>query len=215
MATSKDFRYGGRVALQEQKEMFDVLVSAITDIGYWRWWDEHLPESIQLEFGGVQIFDPPKDETKPPSSLLAIRCVSPSLVSFLTRKGSTNLPNDWPQKLRQDQLEPFHFSHEGPFVLGNGVALDSVLGEVESTIKHFTTESKDSVIKMAFFAGPAGVLIEAKSIRLFLMTGEISLQQAVDMHKAWWTYWKDYWKRRETDKAYPHDPLCEVTIPAG
>lgn len=32
-----------------------ILESAITDVGYWRWWTSDLPNSIQLEFGGAQI----------------------------------------------------------------------------------------------------------------------------------------------------------------
>ena len=33
------------------------------------------------------------------------------------------------------------------------------------------------------------------------------------LSKKWWEYWKDYWKKRETNDAYEKDYACEVTIP--
>ncbi len=207
------FYYVARRATTKQP-LLQVLVFAITDIGCWRWWEHQLPDGIQLEFGGVQVYIPPEDKTRAPSSVLAIRLVRPSRVYFLTRKGAS-LPSDWPELIRKDQLDAFSFSYEDPFLLGASVPIEKVLADPDSIIEQFRSESNSSEITLAFWAGSAGVCIEAESIRLFLMSGEISLPQAAELHQAWWRYWKDYWKKQDTDEAYPYDSLCEITIPAG
>ncbi len=39
-----------------KKETMDILSTAISDVGYWRWWDT-TSDIAQIEFGGVELFD--------------------------------------------------------------------------------------------------------------------------------------------------------------
>lgn len=34
-----------------------------------------------------------------------------------------------------------------------------------------------------------------------------------ERHKLWWIFWRDYWKKRNSDEPYNRDYACEVTIP--
>jgi len=193
---------------------YSILASAISDVGYWRWWSGNLPESIQLEFGGVQLYVPPEDKSKPPSSLLALRFIRPTHVSFIQSNDFAGLPPDWPQQLHEDKIEPFSISHED-FALGDDAAVAQIVLQKKSEIIHFNDGSGGREVKFAFWAGEIGVHIEAAELRLFLMTGEIDLSTFASMNSAWWTYWQDYWKKRDTAEAFPKDFACEVTIPTG
>jgi hypothetical protein len=51
------------------REAFEILEDAITECGYWRWWMANLPASFQVEFGGVQLFQPPPEVSRSPSGI--------------------------------------------------------------------------------------------------------------------------------------------------
>ena len=54
------------------KEVKEILCKAISDCGYWMWWD--LSEGCaQAEFGGVLLYDEAKEEKEPRSGHIAIR----------------------------------------------------------------------------------------------------------------------------------------------
>jgi hypothetical protein len=192
---------------------YAILVSAISDVGYWSWWSEKLPAMFQLEFGGAQIHVPPEDRTKPPSSLLALRFLRPALVSFIRRsEDGGNLPADWARQLKEDKIEPFRISHD-EFALGDDALFGEVIAQTAIEIVHFTDESGGKEVKLAFWAGPVGMRIEAAEVRPVLMTGEIELSTVASLHSAWWSYWGDYWSKRDTAEPFPKDFACEVTIP--
>src|SRR5262245_28581037 len=91
----------------------DVLSEAISDVGYWRWWSAQFPEFIQLEFGGTQLWNPPEQEGKPPSGLIALRFTNPVSVSFLThRDAPSDFPQNWAELLGNDTLEPITITYD-------------------------------------------------------------------------------------------------------
>jgi hypothetical protein len=192
---------------------YSTLISAISDVGYWRWWSEGLPELFQLEFGGVQIYVPPQDKAKPPTGLLALRFFGPSLVSFIRRTAAADdLPPDWPRELKEENIAPFGVSHD-QFALDDETLLRQVLDQVVDEQIHFSNGSGSKDVRFAFWAGAVGVKIEAAEVRPVLMTGEVSLSTIESLHGDWWAYWRDYWKKRGTAAAFPKDFACEVTIP--
>ena len=65
-----------------EKSVKDVLATAISDIGYWRWWDT-ARDIVQLEFGGVELFDVSKTENAARSSVIALRFTGNSFIAFL------------------------------------------------------------------------------------------------------------------------------------
>jgi hypothetical protein len=54
-------------------EHLKILESAISDVGCWTWWTTNLPEAFQVEFSGVQLWNPPNGEGKAPSGQIALR----------------------------------------------------------------------------------------------------------------------------------------------
>jgi hypothetical protein len=58
-----------------------------------------------------------------------------------------------------------------------------------------------------------GAIVRAEQFELVDMRGTIPLDQAPEMSRRWWSYWKDYWRVRGTKDAMPRDYACEVTIP--
>lgn len=192
---------------------YSTLVSAISDVGYWRLWSERLPELFQLEFGGVQIYDPPQDKTQPPSSLVALRFLRPSHVGFIRRKSDADsLPPDWPHRLKEEKIDPFGISYD-QFALGDESLFSEVVDQTESEIVHFTDQSGGKEVRLAFWAGVAGMRIEAAEVRPVLMSGEVQLSTIASLHGDWWSYWREYWKKRDTPEAFPKNFACEVTIP--
>jgi hypothetical protein len=67
--------------------------------------------------------------------------------------------------------------------------------------------------RIAFWAGAAGALIAAEEMEILVNTAPASLDEVERMHRAWFDYWKQYWKRRGRTDALPTDWTCEVTIP--
>lgn len=191
---------------------YSILTSAISDVGYWRWWAESLPEFFQLEFGGVQIHAPAEDKTRPPSSLLALRFYRPSKVSFIRRTGSSDLPSDWPQQLKEDKIDAFTISYD-QFAVENDVLFNEVVSQIAEEQVHFNDAAGGNDLKFAFWAGAVGMRIEAAELRPVLMSGETELSVIASMHDAWWSYWRRYWELRDTAEAMPKDYACEVTIP--
>lgn len=191
---------------------YSTLVSAIADVGYWRWWTERLPGLFQLEFGGVQIYSPPATEAVAPSSLLALRFLNPSRISFLTRAAGDSPSPEWPHLLQSDQINPPSVSHD-QFALNDDRLFDEVLSQVQNEVLHFSSDLGGTEVRLAFWAGEVGIRIEAAELRPVLMSGEVDLATIVSMHGDWWSYWKEYWAKRGTSKALPSDYACEVTIP--
>jgi hypothetical protein len=90
----------------------EVLEEAISDVGYWSWWDAALPKVFQVEFGGTQLWSPSHASDQPPSGQVALRFVKPSFVAFLTRLiRAEGIPSDWSKKLHRDEIEPFGISY--------------------------------------------------------------------------------------------------------
>jgi len=191
-----------------------VIVSAITDVGMWRWWTAEFPNLVQLEFGGVQIYEPPDDPTKPPLCMVAMRFRRPKVVAFMRRGEDTDaLPADWHTLLHDDAIEALSLSFE-KFALDDADAIAAILEERTSEVEVFRNDALEgAVIQVAFWAGPAGVRIEAAEVELVTMKGKLTPAEFAELHGDWWTYWKDYWKKRDTPDALPKSFACEVTIP--
>jgi hypothetical protein len=81
---------------------FRALEAAITDVGYWCTWTADLPESVEIEFGGVQLanINSGSDVPRPVQSLV-LRFNRPSCAVFINRQ------NEWlPVLIRRGDLEP-------------------------------------------------------------------------------------------------------------
>lgn len=197
-------------------EHLPALESAISCAGYWRWWTAILPAAFQVEFGGVQLWNPPSGEGQPPSSLVALQFRNPRLVYFLTF--ADDVTADWPDQLQRDELEPPTVDHEA-FTLtapdlcgqlvGKALAVRALVGEPGVTPLPSARE-----VFLGFEAGPFGLVVAAESLGVFNHHGELDAQAVLAGLRRWWEYWQEYWRRKDTPNPMPQDYVCEVNIPA-
>ena len=192
-----------------------ILEEAISDVGYWRWWTEALPDLFQVEFGGVQLHFPPPSPDQPPNSVVALRFYRPSVVAFLTSSKAVSIAPGWRIALHNDQLEPFSVDPER-FTLTSELALQRVAADCDieyilgSDLAHSPMTNKSF---LAFRAQEVGLIVRAEDMKIITVVGESTAEQ---VHKAagdWWTYWREYWRLRGSASPMPKDYACEVTIP--
>lgn len=201
-------------------DYLDILARAISDVGYWRWWEAHLPHGFQVEFGGAQLWNPPQREGLPPSGIVALRFTDPVAVGFLTHKRAPDdFPPDWPELLHNDSIEPLSLDYDR-FGFNDSELIDEILSEAKDVQMRFgpgvgSRELVDAKISLAFWAGPAGLIVAAQGLTVLSFQGEIKPEEIERKYEQWWEYWKEYWRLRDTDRALPKDYACEVTIPAA
>jgi hypothetical protein len=194
-------------------EAFEILKEAITDCGYWRWWTATLPDSFQIEFGGVQLHEPPLRASRSPSSIFALRFVRPVQVEFLDF--AKDVENDWFSKLRADKLQPPRLGRDD-FFLGESVQAAQLRHQAVRAHVHFSSLGSDSRVHLAFRAGRGfGLFVAAESVRLLSHNGELTLSSVARLHDDWWKYWRRYWDVKDTPDHMPRDATCEACIPAG
>ena len=191
------------------------LEEAISDVGYWRWWAEALPEIFQVEFGGVQLHFPPADSDHPPNSVVALRFFEPTVVAFLTEEGAKHVDEDWRLALHEDRVEPFSVDHE-LFTLTSEDKLREIVSGCRIEYAYgseLVTSATDNSVFLGFRAQRVGFVVRAKRMTVVAQPGELDPDQIVTAAGDWWEYWREYWRRRETDAPLPKDYACEVTIP--
>ena len=196
---------------EQQKQ---ALLGAVCD-GFWAWWAEALPEVLQVEFSGVQLWIPPRAPDRPPGGRLAIRFEDPACVGFLAR--SAALADDWPREMSADELEPFAMSGE-EVVLGDATGIREVLKRARRIDRVFGAEPEDfdwesAPAKMGFWAGSAGLVVAAAKLQVVTHEGDLDHELLPDLHTRWWAYHREYWERKDGPDPLPYDVLCEITIP--
>jgi hypothetical protein len=192
-----------------------LLEEAISDVGYWRWWTEALPDLFQVEFGGVQLHFAPASPEVAPNSVVALRFRQPTLVAFLTSKEPESVKLDWRLELHEDRIEPFGVSHE-LFTLTSEEVLQSVVAgcNIEYLVGTDLAQSaRTSPVLLAFRAGEVGLVVRAASFSVIAVPGELTPEQIAKAAGDWWEYWREYWRRKDSATPMPKDYACEVTIP--
>lgn len=195
------------------REAFDILEDAITDCGCWRWWTGKLPDSFQVEFGGVQLFQQPPEASRPPSAIYALRFMQPRKVEFLDF--AAGVEKDWFSLMQADKLRPPSLGRD-QFYLGDAIRAEQLRRQAVHAHLHFTSPDAGGQVYLAFRAGQSfGLFVAAESVRLLSHTGEIALSSVARLNGDWWDYWRRYWKLKDTPDEMPRDDACEVCIPAG
>ncbi|TDR20474.1 hypothetical protein [Marinicella litoralis] len=191
-----------------------ILEDAISDVGYWRYWFSE-KEMFQIEFGGTQLHNSPQEENSPPSGILALRFVKPSSVVAIVRGEEEDF--EWFDKLSKDEIEPFTVSYEEFTLTDSSLAQEIIQGAKKKKEISCSNEQlpKKGGFYLAFWSGDVGMAIHAEHVQALSHDGELSPELIKEKNSKWWTYWREYWDRRDTDAAMPQDYACEVTIPAG
>jgi hypothetical protein len=212
-------------------DALSLLAVAIADVGWWWSWRQS-QECFDVLFGGTQLWTPPSEEGWPPPGAIALSFQRPKSVSFLTHRDAaaqsccapagaigypTHLGEDWPALLRRGALPGvLHFSgHCLTFadrslqrqVLSEASRIDTVVGRAPGAEEFF-----DLPAWMAFWAGPAGLVVGAERMVILDRGQEVPLDRVAERSRHWWRYWKEYWRRKGTERALPEDYACERTI---
>lgn len=158
--------------------------------------------------------NPPTEQDGPPSGVLALRFVNPTVIAFLTSPDA-ELPADWRTALHEDRIGPFGVNHDA-FTLQSEERFRDAIADYKSECILGTEAdlmSDAAPVKSAFRAESVGLAIRAQKLTLISSSGEISQEQIHQASEKWWSYWREYWNRRDTDAPLPKDYACEVTIP--
>src|SRR5689334_18424014 len=117
------------------RETFDILEDAIIDCGYWRWWTANLPDSFQVEFGGVQLFQPSLETSRCPSSIYAFRFMRPQKVEFL--EFAADVEKNWFSLMQADKLSPPSLDRD-LFFLGEAARAEQLRRQAVHSHLHFS-----------------------------------------------------------------------------
>lgn len=198
-------------------DSLEILADAVSDLGYWSWWAEKLPDSFQIEFGGTQLYFPPQSPDRPPQTRIAVQFKQPTSVSFISRQHDLDDKFEWAQQLHEDKIEPPSCSH-GEFTFTDTELMSDMLKQMsnhktihgyEPSISKFFNEP----FHLIFWCGNVELAIASKEIVLLSHAGEVPVSDIAELNKKWWEYWRTYWDKKDTEDPLPKDYACEVTIP--
>ncbi|NUN50581.1 MAG: hypothetical protein HUU15_17355 [Candidatus Brocadiae bacterium] len=196
-----------------------ILSAAISDSGAWRWWAAEFPATVQIEFDGVQLWQPPPSSRVPPPSAIALRFHNARSLNFLTRRDAWTLPEDWPRRLGEERLPPLPVWHTG-FRFNDRTWLATILREAGHVVTRLGERAESPAVTaapvfLAFGAGGAACIVAAESLSLHSWHGELRLDEVPDREARWRAYWREYWQKRGTKEALPPDPTAEKQIPSA
>jgi len=191
-----------------EKATIDILATAISDVGYWRWWVVE-NDTCQLEFGGVQLLNGDLLCKESKSAVIALQYRKNDFLVFYDKLSDT----DWYKKLQNDKINPFVVDYDF-FIFNDFGAKNEIENEYKNkhTIKEINNIGQIKNV-LIFKAGQVAVIIGGDEFRVIDQEDIVSEEKIVERNKLWWSFWKDYWQKRETTEAYNKDYVCEVTIP--
>lgn len=197
---------------------YEILASAIADVGYWSWWAAKIPDFVQIEFGWTQLWSSPIQVGAPPTNQIALKFKAPQSIVFLTHKNAPHdFPKNWPDLLHEDKLEAPSIDYDHFTFTDTNIMREILKDASHINLYHGINPQEpsfwDCKIKLAFWAGNTGFMIAAESLTLVNREGEIPIKKVGEMNKKWWEYWRKYWDARDSSNPFPKDNLCEVTIP--
>ncbi len=212
-ATSFESIGGVRKRPEFSQESLNILADAISDIGAWQWWylDDDM---LQLEFGGVQLYDDSKAEKAPHSSTAAVRFYGNIFGIFLDELEDA----DWDIKLHNDEIQPFPL--DGFALAFNDPAHAKELMKEYPHRKPLKPRFEESLFAGAKYlisasCGEVAFIAGGDDMRVVTHNGEFTEENIEEASRRWGEYWKDYWLKRGTKEAYERDWACEATIPVS
>lgn len=90
------------------KETKEILQRAISDVGYWKWWNQE-EEKIQIKFGAVLLFDDTKKDREARTSDIALVYCGNAFIIFL----DNDEQDGWFDELHKDVIAPYTLDSEG------------------------------------------------------------------------------------------------------
>ncbi len=195
------------------KESKIIISKAISDVGYWQWWDE-VENDYMVEFGGVLMYNETKKGKQARTSSIAIGFFDNAFLIYL----DNDEVNDWYTLLHEDAINPYDLDPDG-FKFDDREYAIGLLDKYKR--RHGPFHSADEAINtiknskeiLAGTCGNVGFIIGGDICKVFGAKDDYSDEEIRESSEKWWEYWKDYWTKRGTKDAYEEDYACEVTIP--
>lgn len=194
------------------KNTLNILADAISEVGAWLSWLIK-DDIVQAEFCDIMLYDESKPENDTHTTdVLAVRFRDHTFAVFLDDLDET----DWPELLRNDHnvLYPVDTYELG---FDDIKEAELLLNDYKNRIpiKDFSGPETLSAAEHLLYArcGNVGFIIGGDRIEVVGRNGKYSEEEIKTGSEKWWSYWKSYWKVRNTRDAYPKDYACEITIP--
>ena len=189
----------------------DTLCKAITEVGYWQWWDE-VEGDYMVEFGGVLLYDRFKTGKQSRTSTVALCFYDNAFLIFLDNKKSSS---EYYVALHEDSMAPIRMDPD-TMVFDDPQYASNLLTQFKH--RHSKFNNKDAAV---FAITHAKVLIAATCQEYgFIIGGNIceiqgrhgvfSDSDILNLSAEWWNYRESYWEKRETKDAYEYDYACEL-----
>lgn len=198
-----------------EKETLNILADAISEVGVWQWWQTG-EEGVQLEFGGVTLYDETKAEKAPHSSTIALRFRGNAFAFFLD-----DLEEDgekkWYERFQADEIAYFPIE-TFDFIFDDVRYAKTVLDGYRNRTPVMGASGADTLPSakhiLAAKCGDVGFVAGGDELAVIGRKGPYGEAEIEAAAKRWWAYWRDYWRLRKTKNAYEKDWACEATIPA-
>ena len=167
-----------------------------------------------------KLYNDPIGDGEPPSGVIALRFTKVESAALMRREScGPPLQSDWFTMLSKDRVEPpsldpQEFTLSDPEIVSRLVAEASSfqsIGEIPNTELQCQRIAEGT--KLAFWAGNAGLYILAEDIVILNCRGVIDPSTLREKSEAWWGYWREYWRRKDSTTPMPKDYACEATIP--
>jgi len=184
---------------------------AISSAGRWTW-VELANDSIQLEFEDVQLYKPSLEKYDKHSSEIAIRLADNAFFTLFYNKDNDinfdidfleNL-NDFSYKVSNEGLRFQNFDFFKKIV--NSYNHRKILAG-KSFEDNYEIEV-DFLLCIAF--EDIAIACGANQLNFFNDFEALNDEDIKRLSNQWWVYWMDYWKAKEADNRYEHDPACEA-----
>lgn len=195
-----------------------VLQAAINEVGYWLHWEHRLPESLQVQFGGVGLITQALRPGEAPAGQIALRFLRVSSLSFLWHHSAPDdLLPDWPERLRHDAFGPCDLT-PGTLTLCEPAAVLAVLQQARRIMSASGTDPRfdglaQSPVRMAFFAGAVGMVVGAEEMQVYSPAGPVALADVPEMRERWREHRRVYWEHKAMGTAQAVDYTCEAAGP--
>lgn len=195
------------------KESKKILSKAISNVGYWQWWDE-VDNDYMVEFSGVLLYNETKKNKQARSSSIAIGFFGNAFLIYLDNDEVQN----WYDLLHEDAIDPYTLDSDGIKFDDKDYAI-KLLDKFKK--RHGPFHSADEAINTIINAkelltgtsGNVGFIIGGDICKVFGSKDDYSDDEIKEASEKWWEYWKDYWAKRGKKDAYDEDYACEVMIP--
>jgi len=190
-----------------KQKTLNLMEEAISSAGRWTWL-ELSDDSVQFEFGDVQLYKHGLEKYKNHSSEIAVRLADNAFfILFYNNDNDIDFlikSDDFSKKISNEGLR---FQDEDLFSkIANHYDYNKTI--IGKNFNDYYEVDIDfllviSLEKIAMVCG-------ANQLNFFNNFESLNDGDIKKLSNQWWIYYLDYWKSKKTDNEYEYDPACEI-----